>query len=269
VRPRAVLLLLAPVWLGAQIRVEAPSVHFQEDLATATALPWIELNGHQYLRHPGQTFYCEPPPGAAALAAAEAFAYGVKLEIQPAPADVEPLGRMRAFLKRLDQPPLPVMANIGIVDDGSELTAEVTKLVLRRNLLVRLVATPDPALDLNVQLGTPEFPKEKAAADPYLFSALVRQRLGEAKRLVRILGSDIVLVQMRGDGTRARLHLLSLDAAPVKGLRVVVRGAYATAKLAAFEPGAAEVRGWRVRGDTTEFSISEFRLYAVVDLSKE
>ena len=68
--------------------------------------------------------------------------------------------RLLGFLKAQDQPALPAMANVGIVDDGSPAMGEVLNMLTRRNLLYRVVAKPDPKLDLTVQLGDPDFPKE-------------------------------------------------------------------------------------------------------------
>ena len=45
--------------------------------------------------------------------------------LNPDPADVPELGRVLAFLKTQDQPALPVMANIGVVDDQSAVEIDM------------------------------------------------------------------------------------------------------------------------------------------------
>ena len=90
------------------------------------------------------------PRGSAALAAAEAYAYGVEAVLHPDPADLPALNKMLDYLKSIDQPVLPVMANIGVKDDGSAVAGEAMNLLGRRNLLYRVVKSDDPKLDLNV-----------------------------------------------------------------------------------------------------------------------
>ena len=67
---------------------------------------------------------------------------------------------MLRFIKSQEAPPMPELVNIGVVDDGSPAMGEVLNLLTRRNLLYKVVKEPDPGLDLNVQLGTPDFPAE-------------------------------------------------------------------------------------------------------------
>ena len=253
------------------MHVEAASVQYRMDLASATRIPWVELNGHVYLRSPGKTFYCEPPKGAAALTAAEAFVYGAELVLKPDPADLEALGRLLAFLKRIEQPALPVMANVGLVDDGSEWTGELLKLMLRRNLMVEPVKTPNPKLDLNVVIGSADFSKE-AAADPWGFATVVRGKLGDAKRLTRIYGSDVVLLHLTGEGSRARLHLLNFGAGgrPARNeLRIRVLGSWTAPKLAVYGQPSAALSDVRLQEGGTEFTLDNLPLYAAVDLVRK
>ena len=120
------------------------------------------------------------------------------------------------------------MVNIGVVDDASPLLDEVLNLLTRRNLLYKVVPAPDRTLDLNVQLGTPDFPAE-AAANPYEFAARVRAKLGDDKRLVRLYGTSTVIARLTGDTKRARLFLLSFSSrrqqdAGAQAIRVRVSG---------------------------------------------
>ncbi len=68
-----------------------------------------------------------------------------------------------------------------------------------------------------MQIGTEEFSKE-AAADPFAFATLVRKKLTDEKRLVRIYGSEVVLARMNGDATHVRVHLINYGGGKVDGL---------------------------------------------------
>jgi hypothetical protein len=172
---------------------------------------------------------------------------------------------MLAFLGSLDDAALPELANIGIVDDGSAVTGEVLNLLARRNLLARVVATPDAKYDLNVRIGSKEYPREQAA-DPSAFAAMIRRKLTDEKRLLRIYGSEVVLGRLTGEGPRARVHLINYGGGKVEGLRVRVRGAYTQGKLAAFNVENAELVDYARTDDGTEFTVPEMDVYAVVDL---
>jgi hypothetical protein len=205
--------------------------------------------------------------------------------INPDPKDLEDLGKMLRFLKSNEQAPLPDMVNIGVVDSPSPLLDEVLNLLTRRNLLYKVVPAPDRTLDLNVQLGTPDFPAE-AAANPYEFAARVRAKLGDDKRLVRLYGTDRVIARLTGDRSRARLYLLSFGSrrqqnagaragapsgrvvpAGVEAIRVRVQGRYQPAKFAAYGGNPeAKVSDVRHPGTTTEFWVPDFDTCAIIDL---
>ena len=87
----------------------------------------------------------------AALAAAESFVFGVQALIEATPADLAALSPMLRFLRQADAAPLPIRADIGYEDDGSPESAEVMNLLIRRNLLFRIVNSPDSSLALNVR----------------------------------------------------------------------------------------------------------------------
>ena len=246
---------------------EAPGVEYQMNVASATSEPWITANGWRFARDPGGMWFYDAPEGKAALAAAEAYAWGVDAVVRAAPSDLPAFGRMTAFLRRIDQPPMPVMANIGIVDDGSETTGEVLNLLARRNLLFRVVKAPDPHLDLNVKIGSPAYPLAEAE-DPYAFAQKLRYELTDERRLVRIFGTSVVLVHLTGEGGRARLHLVNYGGGLVKGLRVRVLGEYIGAALAAFGDENAMLSDFESRGGATEFTVPALDTYAVVDLRK-
>ena len=66
----------------------------------------------------------------------------------------------------------------------------------------------DRKLDITVQLGTKDFPKE-SAENPSDFAARVRAKLGDDRRLVRLYGATTIIAHLTGDGKHARLFLLN------------------------------------------------------------
>lgn len=275
----------APSDAAAFQEVPAPGVRYLPNVARATNVPWIDSNGWRFARGLRKVSYAHVPAGSAALAAAEAFVFNVDAIINPDPKDLEDLGQMLRFLKANEQAPLPDMVNIGVVEHPSPLLNEVLNLLTRRNLLYKVVPAPDPTLDLNVQLGTPDFPEE-AAANPYEFAARVRAKLGDDTRLVRLYGTSTVIARLTGDKSRARLSLLSFSTrrqqnagpqagapsgrflpAGVEAIRVRVQGRYRPAKFAAFGASPeAKLTDLRHPGTTTEFWVPGFDTCAILDL---
>jgi len=252
--------------------VPHPGVRVLPNVARATNVPWVDSNGWRFQRGIQKARYADLVAGAAPLAAAEAFAFHVDAILEPNPADIQELGKMLRFLKTQNQPPLPVLANIGVVDDGSRQMGEVLNLLTRHNLLYRVVSAPDPRLDLTVQLGTPDFPKE-AAENPYEFAARVRAKLGDDKRLVRLYGTSTMIARFIGDGTRARLYLLSYGGGqrPQGGnpqaVRVRLVGRYQPGRFAAYGAGPdARLTDLRNSANTTEFWVPDFSIAAIIDL---
>lgn len=249
------------------VKLPAPGVEYKMNEAAATSLPWVDANGWRFARNGNHTYYYGVPWRKAALAAAEAYANGVDAVVHLDPRELATFGKMLAFLRTIDVPPLPAMANIGIVDDGSDETGEVMNLMARRNMLFRVVTAPDPDCDINVQIGTAEFPKD-AASDPFAFAIMVRKKLTDEKRLVRTYGSDVVLARLNGDAAHVRVHLINYGGGKVEGLRVRVRGEYAHGQLAAFGVPNAALADYGVTDGGTEFTIPSMNVYAVVDLKK-
>jgi hypothetical protein len=120
-------------------KVPPPNIRMRMNEASATTVPWIDSNASRYMRGVKKAFYAKLPAGSAPLAAAEAFAYGIDAILEPAPDDKQALDTMLEFLRRVDAHRMPMLANIGIVDDGSPEMAEVLNLLSRRNLLYRVV----------------------------------------------------------------------------------------------------------------------------------
>ena len=249
------------------VKLPAPGVEYRTNVATATGMPWVDANGWRLDRDGRQQYYYDVPWRRAALAAAEASVYGANAVVRPEPRDLPSFGQMLAFLKSIDRPTLPPLANIAIIDDGSAETGEVLNLLSRRNLLYRIVSSPEPGFDLNVVIGTKEFPKEEVA-DPFGFAALVRQKLTDDKRLLRLYGSDVVLGKLNGVDGRLRVHLINYGGGRVNGLRVRVRGTFAHANLAAFGIKTPALTDLGVADGGTEFTVTEMGAYAVVDLEK-
>jgi hypothetical protein len=240
----------------------APKVEYHMDVASATRVPWVDANGWQFERNPGRAYFYDAPRGSAALVAAEAFAYGVEVAVRVTPEDLTMFGRMLRFLSQIAQPPLPLMANIGVIDDGSDTMGEVLNLMARHNLLFRIVPAADSKYELTVR-------NTADAADPYQFAMNVRHRLTDEKRLLRIYGSNVVLARLAGDGSRARVHLLNYGGAAIAGLRVRVLGTYRQGKLAAFDHPHATLQDFSVEDGAAEFTIPEMGAYVVVDLTGE
>jgi hypothetical protein len=269
--------LAAPAPQGADAAafepVPKPGVRYVENVAQATTAPWIDSNAWRFQRGLRKASYSTLPAGSAPLAAAEAFTFGVEAILNPEPADVPDLGRMLQFLDANDKPRLPVMANLGVVDDGSPLMGEILNLLTRRNLLYRVVGARDPALDLTVQLGTADFPRD-AAANPSEFAARVRARLGDDRRLVRLYGTSTVIAHLTGEAGAARLYLLAYGgsnrrqpAGSQQGLRVRVLGRYRPAGFAAYGLGADRtLTDVENPGSATEFSVPPFMTTAIVEL---
>lgn len=245
----------------------APGVRWQVNVASATRMPWVDANGWRFERKPKAAWWYDAPAGTAALAAAEAFASGAEAVLRVDPADLEPLGRMLAFLRTLDGPALQPVSNITVVDDNSPELAEVLNMLARRNLLFRVAPAPDLASDLNVRLGTREYPRE-AAQDPARFATKVRQDLTDERRATRIYGSDTVLVRLAGDAKRMRVHLLNYAQRPVQGLRVRVRGLFREGILRLPAAGGSTLADYDTAGEGTEFTVPSMEIYAVIDLTR-
>jgi hypothetical protein len=249
------------------VKLPAPGVERRMNVAAATSMPWVDANGWRVERDGRHEYYYDVPWRRAALAAAEAYVYGVDAVVHADARDLPAFGQMLGFLRSIDGPALPVEANIGIIDDGSDETGEVLNLLSRKNLLYRVIAAPDAKYDLTVQIGTKEFPKQEAA-DPFAFATMVRQKLTDEKRLLRIYGSDVVLGRLNRDDHQLRVHLINYGGGKVDGLRVRVRGEYRHGTLKAFAGKDAALTDYAVADGGTEFTIPQMSVYAVVDLER-
>lgn len=281
--------------------VEAPSIRTVNNVAQATLAPWITTNAWRFMSGLQKANYDKLPAGAAPEAAAETFTYSAEAILNPNPADLPELGRFLEFAKANDQPSMPAMVNIGVVDDKSPAMEEILNMLTRRNLLFRVVSAPDPKL-LTVRLGTKDFPKE-SADNPSDFAARVREKLTDEKRLIRIYGTSNMIAHLTGDGRHVRLYLLSFTggrggggraaagragagrngkAGAARGggggggfggggtgqsPRVRLLGHYRPVKFAGYGAAPdAQLSEVEQTAEATEFTLPAFRVAAVVDL---
>ena len=249
------------------VKLEVPKVEYRINEASASRSPWIDANGWQILRAPARRYYYDVPAASVALAAAEAFTYGAKADIHTDTAGASIFNRMLQFLREIPERELPAMANIGVIDDGSEDTGELMNMLSRRNLLYRIVTAPDPHLDLNIRLGSKEYPKSEAA-DPSGLAQKIRAELTDEKRLLRVYGSEVVIARLVGTGDRVRIHLLNYANRPVTGLRVRVIGNYPNWQIAAYDKPDLKLEDFAAADGATEFTVPEMSTYAVIDLSR-
>jgi hypothetical protein len=233
------------------------------DVASASRRPWLDANGWRILRRPGERYAYQLPAGRAALAAAEAFAYGADAVLTVDPLDLDALGRMLAFLSTVPPLELPPVVDVAVVDDGSFRTGEVLNLMARRNLLFEAVRRPARGTPLVVKIGSREYP-EREAADP--FALAVRRRLGDARRSLRLYGSEVVLARLTGDGGRRRLQLLNYGGNWTEGLRVRLIGAWTAGPALVAGRGEQRLENKVRREGATEFTLPWLETYAVVDL---
>ena len=251
------------------VKVIPPTVNYRMNEASATNAPWIVANGWRFIRRPDGRFFYDVTGRQAALAAAEAYCYGANAIIRTDAGGLKPLAGMLAFLRTITGEPLPPVADIGYIDDGSGASGEVMNLLVRDNLLFQLVAAPDRRLKLNVKLGTKEYPLEHAK-NPGTVAHEVRANLTDEKRSVRIYGSQVVVARLTASGDRVRLHLLNYAGAnrKVDAIRVRVLGQYAQHHLWLADGAGVELLDYSVEPGATEFTLPELKTYAVVDLSR-
>jgi hypothetical protein len=243
-----------------------PGIRARADRASATRSPWVNTNGWRLLREPAGEYTYEVPAGKAALAAAEAYVYGAKdVVLRIDPTDVESLGRMVSFLSQRPPSDLPGVADLAVVDDGSAALGEVMNLLVRRNLLFRIVKEPDPKLPVNVKLGTPEYPALEAA-DPSAVALKIRRQLTDEKRTFRVFGSEVVIGRLTSDGARTRLHLLNYGGRDLEGVRIRLRGSYPEGAAFVAGSGRLALEERALVDGGTEFTVPRLGVYGAVDL---
>jgi hypothetical protein len=235
--------------------------------ASTSRAPWVDANGWRYRRNPDKTFlYDGVPKERLPLAAAEAFVYGGRAAIRAAAAEAEAVRPMLRFLESIEEVTLPPVADILLIDDGSPMLGEIMNLLSRRNLLFTTEAHNRANRKLVVEVGTPEFPRA-GAANPAEFASLVRNRLTDPKRSLRIYGSETVIGYLLSDGKRARLHLLNYGSDPIEMFRVRTLGNWKVERVRSFADPKAAVEEVEHYDGGTEFSVPILPVYAVIDFT--
>lgn len=257
-----------PVDLNKAVRVPAPGANYRMSDASASRVPWVSSNGWRFLRQPKALFCYQVKGVTAGLAAAEAFSFGARALIQTDATGLAPLASMLKFLGSLDVPQAPALADLGFIDDGSALNAEVMNLLVRDNLLFKVIRSPDPQLKLTVQLGSKEYSSDNAN----VLEHRIRANLNDERRLIRIYGTSVVVARVAVDGKSRKLciHLLNYGAAHgtrVGAFRIHMIGRYGKGNLHAFDSRNSRLMDYESGQDATEFTVPELKTYAAVDLT--
>jgi len=255
---------VTPADLASRETVPVPGVTARAGLASPTRAPWIVANGWRFSRNPGRKYLYNATPDTAAIAAAEAFAYGADAILKIDPSDLRAAGGMMRFLEELPSVELPTVADFAVVDDGTPVTGEVMNLLARRNLLFKVVKAPSSEFRINVSVGKPEYPVEEAA-DPSAFAQKIRRQLTDEQRTVRIYGSEVVISRLTGNGERLRLHLLNYGGSEIQGLHIRLRGSFRPRDAFVAGVGRIELQDQVAANGATEFSIPRLTTYAVID----
>lgn len=177
---------------------------------------------------------------------------------------------MLEFLSQMEDLKLPERANIGFIDDGSEESGEIMNLMIRKNLLFKIVAAPDSSLDLNVRPGSKEYPVGKGF-DPDETAQKIRSELTDARRFLRIYGSEVVIARMKGTAKQVRIYLLNYGGSSraVSDIRLRVLGRYPGHKITMFGTPKVEPLDYIVESKFTEFTIPRLTACTLVDLFAE
>jgi hypothetical protein len=244
-----------------------PGVVARPGIASPTRIPWIATNGWRFVRDPERKYVYEVPAGKAALAAAEAFAYGVDAALKIDPADLEPLDSLLAFLEGLPDLRLTPVADLAVIDDGSAITGEVMNLLIRRNLMFLVVKEASSRFAINIAVGSAAYPRDEAA-DPSAFALKIRRQLTDDQRSLRLYGSEVVIGRLTGDVERIRLHLINYGGREIEGLRVRLRGAYRAGQAHVAGAGRIALEDQVVAEGATEFSVTRLGNYAAIDLTR-
>lgn len=237
--------------------------------ASTSRAPWVDANGWHFRRDPKGTYlYDGVPVARLPLAAAEAFVYDAKSVIRTDAQGSEALKPMLDFLKQVDAPRLPAVADIFVHDDKSPELAEVMNLLSRRNLLFNAGDKPDGKYKLVVEVGSADFPKA-AAANPSDFAKLVRRKLTDEKRSLRVYGSEVIVGYLTSDGKKARLHLLNYATDPIESFRIRVAGDWKISNFVSYNDSGVKATEIEYFEHGTEFGIPKLTTYGVVDFIKK
>ena len=255
--------------LAARQTLPIPGLESRVDRVSSTRSPWVNANGWRFVQNPAGRYVYELPAGSAALAAAEALQFGADVVLRIDPADLPELGKVLAFAKELPASDLPPIADIGVVEDGTEEVGEVMNLLSRRNLLYQPVKAASAQYAVTVALDTGKYSRKEAEKNPSEFALKVRRELTDDRRTLRVYGTEVVLARLTGDATRRRLQLVNYGGREIEGLRIRLLGSWKIDGLhVAGKPDAA-AQDVAVADGATEFSIPELVVFAVVDLRSQ
>jgi hypothetical protein len=256
---------LSAAELSTREALVTPGTAPRAGVASPTRSPWVNANGWRFMRKPDGKYVYDVPQGRGALAAAEAFAYGADAVLKIDPADLPAVGAMLKFFAELPPADLPAVADIAVVDDGSPVTGEVMNLLSRRNLLFQIVKSPSSSLPITIAMGSPDYPASDAA-DPSAFAQKIRRQLTDERRSLRVFGSEVVICRVSGTAGQARIHLLNYGGREIEGLRIRVRGSYASGEAYVAGAGKLPLSEQVVADGASEFSVPRLAAYAVIDL---
>jgi hypothetical protein len=253
--------------LTSRESLAVPGITPRVGLASPTRIPWIVANGWRFTRNPGGKYVYELPAGKAALAAAEAYAYGADVALKIEASDATALAAMSSFLEGIPPADLPGVADLAVVDDGSALTGEVMNLLARRNLLYQVGSAPSARFRINIAVGSSEYPREEAA-DPSAFALKIRRQITDDQRTLRLFGSEVVICRLTGDDQKLRLHLINYGGRDIEGLRIRIRGSYSNGVSQVAGAGRRPLQDYVSERGATEFSVPILTTYGVVDLER-
>lgn len=253
--------------INGRTRLLVPGVQRRVNVASPTRAPWIDANGWRLTRKPAAQYFYEVPAGRASLAVAEAFAYGIDAVLKIDPSDMAEFGKMMAFVRQLPTDELQPVADIGLIEDQSVATGEIMNLLTRRNLLFQLTDAPSSALRVNIKVGSKDYSLDEAA-DPSAFVQKVRKQLGDENRSLRIYGSETVIAHVIGNSDKIRLHLLNYSGRNIEGLRIKLKGKFASKAALAYGVGNASLEDFSVANGATEFTLPQMTNYVFLELPR-
>jgi hypothetical protein len=234
-------------------------------VASATRSPWIDSNAWKYRRDPAAAYTLDAPPASAELACAEALAFDGNLLLHAASQDRGVLEAFEQFSSTLPHRDLPGVADFSFLDDGSPQAGEILNLLARRNLLFHIAHRPEGAPPPLVQIGQGEFTRE-LAANPSDFAYAIRRKIGDDRRSLRVFGSEMVIARLLGNGKQARLYVVNYNTSPIDSVRFRVRGRFPAHQAYIFNSPGGRLQDFRPKRDFIEFTVSNLRSLAVVDL---
>src|SRR4029453_18504208 len=100
------------------------------------------------------------------------------------------------------------------------------------------------------------------------FALKVRRQLGDDQRTLRIYGSEVVIAHLVGDAARIRLHLINYGGREIEGLRIRLRGAFATGDAFVAGSGRVALQDHVIADGATEVTLPRMGAYAVIDLNR-